>query len=267
MTEKRNRPMPDLIEKLVGGRPYRTSGVGLSRAEVRDYGESVLKIEPRGFETDNAAATMRWLEGKFPAPRVLAYEEREGMSFLLTTRAGGAMACDARWMSRPAQLVELLARALHELWALDIAGCPAASGLDAKLRAAREAVLRGEVDVGHTEQTTFGSGGFRDPEDLLRWLEMNRPQEEPVFTHGDFCLPNVFVADGGIEGLIDWGRAGVCDRWQDIALCWRSLKHNAEGAYGGPVYPDVNPDSLFSALGIAKDAQKLRYYLLLDELF
>ena len=259
--------LPEAIERRLGGKKYRTDGVGMSRAEVRDYGDCVLKIEPIGEEARNAARVMRWLEGKFPAPRVLEYVERAGESYLLMTRVGGDMACDARWMGRSSELIDLLAQALHALWALDVRDCPARSSLDAKLRDAGEAIARGDVDTEHTEPETFGPGGFRDPEHLLRWLTDNRPDEELAFTHGDFCLPNVFLGDGRVAGLIDWGRAGVCDRWQDIALCWRSLKHNAQGAYGGSVYLNVNPDSLFSALGVARDEEKLRYYLLLDELF
>ena len=49
-------------------------------------------------------------------------------------------------------------------------------------------------------------------------------------------------------------------------MCYRSLLHNADGTYG-PVYPNIAPERLFSALGIAPDWEKVRYYRLLDELF
>ena len=42
---------------------------------------------------------------------------------------------------------------------------------------------------------------------------------------------------------------------------------NAEGAYGGSVYPNIRSEMLFEALGIVPDPEKLRYYTLLDELF
>ena len=259
--------LPERIARIVEGKPYRTDGIGLSGSQVRIYDDCVLKIAADSAEEDNAAFVMRWLEGKFPAPRVLEHVTRDGKSFLLMTRVSGEMACDARWMRRPAELMDLLAGALHALWRLDVSDCPATSDLDSKLRVANEAVERGDVDVQNVEPKTYGPGGFRDSEHLLRWLTDNRPNEQPVFSHGDFCLPNVFLGSGNVAGLIDWGRAGVCDRWQDIALCWRSLKSNAAGEYGGPTYPDVHADDLFSALGIAKDEEKLRYYLLLDELF
>ena len=50
-----------------------------------------------------------------------------------------------------------------------------------------------------------------------------------MFVHGDFCLPNVFFADGKVSGFIDLGDAGIADRWYDIALGYRSLKHNVDG--------------------------------------
>ena len=59
----------------------------------------------------------------------------------------------------------------------------------------------------------------------------------------------------------------IGDKWKDIALCHRSLKHNFDGTFGGKVYPDFNPDSLFDALGIEPDWEKIRYWILLDELF
>lgn len=104
-------------------------------------------------------------------------------------------------------------------------------------------------------------------QELLEWLEKNRPEFDPVLSHGDFCLPNVFVENGTISGFIDLGDSGIGDKWRDIALCYRSLKHNFDGTFGGKVYPDFDPEMLFDALGIEPDREKLRYYILLDELF
>ena len=124
------------------------------------------------------------------------------------------------------------------------------------------------VDVENTEPTTFGKDGFENPESLLKWLKENQPKNfEPVLSHGDFCLPNVFLLNDEFSGLIDLGGTGVADKYQDIALCYRSLKHNFGGVYGGKVYKDFNPDLLFEKLGITPDWEKIRYYTLLDELF
>ena len=81
------------------------------------------------------------------------------------------------------------------------------------------------------------------------------------------CLPNVFLQQDKISGFIDLGRCGIADRYQDIALCYRSLVNNYQGAYGGKVYPTFYPERLFEKLGIEPDWEKVRYYILLDELF
>ena len=114
---------------------------------------------------------------------------------------------------------------------------------------------------------TFGDRGFKDPEVLLYWLQNNTPDEEPVLTHGDFCLPNVILKNDALSGLIDLGRAGIADKWCDIALCYRSLRDNYDGKYSGTKINGFQSSLLFDMLELTPDWDKLRYYLLLDELF
>lgn len=101
---------------------------------------------------------------------------------------------------------------------------------------------------------------------MLTWLQDNRPEEELVLSHGDFCLPNLFFDEKGVSGFLDLGRCGVADRWCDIALCYRSLCCNFRGDYGD-AYPGLDEDGLFRALGVTPDWERIRYYILLDELF
>ena len=117
------------------------------------------------------------------------------------------------------------------------------------------------------EPGTFGKDGFKDPQELLEWLYDNRPKEDFVLSHGDFCLPNIFINDDKFSGFVDIGRMGVADRYQDIALCYRSLKHNFSGKFGGKIYDGYDENMFFDALGIEPDFEKIRYYILLDELF
>lgn len=145
--------------------------------------------------------------------------------------------------------------------------CPRSRNIDVELEEAKRRVENNMVDLDNVEQTTFGEGGFDNPQALLKWLEDNRPDYEPVLSHGDFCLPNIFIEDGQISGFIDLGDTGTGDKWRDIALCYRSLKHNFDGSFGGKACPDFNPDWLFEALGIEPNWEKLKFYMLLDELF
>lgn len=257
---------PAPIRRRVDGLPFAENHTGMSGARVLLFPDFVLKIGPESPKDDDTVRVMRWLEGRLPAPRVLAYEKEKGYGYLLMSRIGGEMACHRDYLSRPDVLLPLLAEALHLFWRADCAGCPRNRSVDVELREARERVEKGLVDVERAEADTFGPGGFASPEKLLQWLEDNRPPMEPVLSHGDFCLPNIFLKDGRIAGFIDLGDTGVGDKWRDIALCLRSLRHNTDGTYGFSC-AGYTAERFFGALGTAPDEEKLRYYTLLDELF
>ena len=261
--------LPVKIQSLVSGKKYTCDDMGKSQAKVLMFDDCVLKIEKTSEKNDETVAMMCWLEGKVPVPKVIAYEKDEatGLQYILMSRVTGKMSCDDYYMSRPKELCELLAQALKLLWSVDISDCPRLITLDDELAEARYRVENNLVDVDDAEPDTYGSNGFENPKALLEWLENNRPEREPVLSHGDFCLPNVFIEDGKLSGLIDLGDTAVNDKWLDIALCYRSLKHNADGTWGKKIYQDVKPESLFEALGIEPDLEKIRYYILLDELF
>ena len=259
--------LPERIQSLLTGKTGHADSIGMSGSFVTVYDDCVLKVERETPATAQSIATMEWLGQRLNVPKVLAHETQDGYSFLLMSRIPGKMSCDREYLDRPEVLVRELAEGLKLLWSVDPTGCPGNFTLDALLSEAAYRVENGLVDVENVEPETFGAGGFRDPEALLHWLRENRPPSVPVLAHGDYCLPNVFLENGKLSGFIDIGDMGIGEQWRDIALCWRSLKHNFDGSYGGPVYPDFDPDILFDALGIVPDQQQFRYHLLLDELF
>ena len=267
MNNMREMLLPAAIERLVEGKPYSVDDIGKSGSQIRIYEDYVLKIEKFRAEREDTVRVMRWLEGKLPVPKVLAYEAEAEYQYTLMSRVTGKVLCDEYYLEHPKELLALAAEALRMLWNVDVKDCPRMRDLDTELREAKYRVEQGLVDISDAEPTTFGPDGFADPEALLAWLEENRPTPEPVLAHGDFCLPNILVEDGKICGFIDLGDTGIADKWRDISLCYRSLKHNFDGTFGGKVYPDFDPDMLFDALGIEPNWEKLNYYILLDELF
>ncbi|MCH5323754.1 MAG: aminoglycoside 3'-phosphotransferase [Eubacterium sp.] len=257
--------LPLTIQQLTSEKPYTLDSTGLSGSQIRIYDDMVLKIEEYIDEAENTAKMLRWLDGKLPAPRLIHHEISDGKSYMLMSRINGRMSCD--FLDEQEMVVSMMAEGLKMLQGVDISDCPCCNGLDVKLAAARYNVENGLVDTENVQPETYGDGGFSGPAELLEWLCDNRPEEELTLTHGDFCLPNILLDGGKISGFIDLGKAGVADRWTDIAICWRSLKDNYNGGYGGKVYEDFDPDLLFEKLGIQPDMEKLRYYILLDELF
>ncbi len=264
ISENINR-IPAPIAAVLGGRTGNLDGLGKSQAQVVLFDDYVLKVRPAGDWDTADVRILEWLAGKAPVPRVAAHEVENGQDWLLMTRIRGTELCKPDVMNHPALLLDCMAEALHALWTIPVAECPFERTVADNLSHAETAILTGCFDASGCEPETFGPGGFENPKALLDWLKVNLPPQDRVVTHGDFCLPNLFMDGKRFTGFIDVGNVGAGDRWMDLALGWRSLKHNSDGHYG-KIYPDINPDDLFRAAGVPKDEEKLRYYILLDEL-
>ncbi len=251
--------IPDCIRQKIGTKGYQTDTIGRSSAAILFFDNLVLKIEEDNEESAAEHTMLAWLQGKLPVPELVVSHLEDGRRYLLMSRVEGEMACSDPCLSRPEALVSLLADALRLFWSVDPAGCPRCNDLDHKLRRAQHLIDNGLVDTASAEPQTFGRGGFFGPQALLDYLKENRPPQELCLTHGDFCLPNLFFRGGRVSGFIDLGRSGLADRWQDIALCVRSLRYNLQS--------DAYTGLFFETLGLPYDAERVRYFVLLDELF
>ena len=249
---------PKRIARHMQNEQWAQDQMGMSHATVFLGRSLVLKCEPDSAEARNEAQMYAFLQGKLPVPQVVDAFCENGVHYLLLHRAQGVMACDPARLASPEKTVALLAQGLLLLRETPIAGCPCTQFAPDKLRRARKNLDAGDVSIADAEPAAYGKGGFKDPEALWRYLSAHQPDETPCMTHGDYCLPNVFLHGGAVSALIDLGRAGVGDRWQDIALCARSIRHNFGADY---------TDLLLGCLGVAPDPERMNWYLLLDELF
>ena len=94
---------------------------------------------------------------------------------------------------------------------------------------------------------------------LFKWLCLNKPiEDELVFSHRDFCLCNILLNEGNL-GYIDFGRAGIADKWYDIAFCVREIKDWSNG--------DKYINTFFELMELKPNWDKINYYIILDELF
>ncbi len=259
--------LPRNIKDLIGEESFSIDDIGMSDSTVVLFHDKVLKIQTINEELEREYRVMKWLQDKLPVPKVLRVERDEKKNYLLMTKMPGEMSCADRYMKDPEQLIDSLVEGLQMLWKVDISSCPYTCHLKDKLRMAKYNVENNLVDLDNVEPDTFGENGFKNPEHLLEWLYNNEPEEELVLSHGDFCLPNIFLTDGRVSGYIDLGRTGIADKWQDIALCYRSLVHNFSGKFTEKQYEGFDEKMLFEKLGVEPKWDKIRYYILLDELF
>ena len=152
-------------------------------------------------------------------------------------------------------VVNALADFLVRLHAIPVDACPFDSGHPVRRRLAWA-----RIDAGLVDSDDFGDAhrGWSARQVGTAMEAMLPLRFDRVVTHGDYSLDNLLIEDGAVTGCIDVGRVGVADRYQDLAIL-----HDCLGAFGA-----VLQRRLFDRYGIAApDADRLRFHLLLDELF
>lgn len=254
---------PDLAQ-LVRGCRWQQNRDGMSGVAVYHLQQSsqdfYLKVSPDPLQLDlrPECERMRWLRGKLPMPEVLYFgqDDEQQRQYLLMTAIAGLDASQPELLREPARLVRLLAEGLRLIHAVEWRDCPFPRPLDLMIEAAQQRVEQGEVDESDFDDERQGWTA----RSALAQLITSRPAvEEWCFVHGDYCLPNILIRQGRISGFIDWGRAGVADRYQDLALAERSIIYNISPQWAQP---------FFEAYGLdAVDQERIQFYKLLDEFF
>ncbi len=246
-----------------------------------------LKVEPWSASVENEHRLYRWLyDGKrLPVPEPLFCVAAEcpvdaGNSksteflsaefssvensavlgrtygYLLIRQAKGEILRQPKYYADPVRLARLAAEGLRLLWQVDTADCPVKGNLDEKLKLAQEELCHGSY--GKLDASVPYTKDFKNHAEVFEFLVKHQPDVEPVFTHGDYCLNNFFTDGEHVTAFIDFGNGGVGDAYQDIALCVREFIKRCPGAI--PYF--------YEQIGIKEiDEEKLRYYMLLDELF
>jgi aminoglycoside 3'-phosphotransferase III len=247
------------LRKILSEMSCEIDDIGCSNAAVYKYTSKsksyYLKIQEKSEESQREYDVIKWLQGILPVPEILHWESDKGFDYLLMSQINGEMSCSEKNLNKPETTIKLLAKGIKMLHSTDISNCPFNSSLEYKLRNAESNITTDKVDISDWNDDTE----FESPQELLRYLTDNKPDEELVFSHGDYCLPNIFISNDKISGFIDLGRAGVADKWQDIALCVRSIKYNFN--------TDQYINLFFQHLNMKPDWEKIRYFILLDELF
>ena len=269
-------PLPPEIAALTAGGVWEQVTIGRSGASVFRVAwpnqarrpALYLKIAPPELHAEmlEEKARLDWLcslpadaagsAGRIGAPHALAYAVAGSFAYLALTEVAGLMACDAAFAADGPLVARLLGEGMRQLHAVDATRCPFDRRLERALAQTAERLASGQVDIGAFDDPSS------DPAELLAWLQTHIPADEDlVFTHGDYCLPNVLIDPRAhrISGFIDWSRAGVADRYQDLALAARSLAYNVDGDWEA---------QLWAGYGLAQpDQEKLTFYRLLDEFF
>ena len=83
--------LPSKIKSWINNKPFTVDDIGMSGNQVLIFDDMVLKIEEKTASMDQQVQMMQWLEEKILVPKVIAYEEEHGKSYLLMSKLSGVM--------------------------------------------------------------------------------------------------------------------------------------------------------------------------------
>jgi aminoglycoside phosphotransferase len=233
------------------------SGAAVFRLQDPAGGCQYLKIAsgPGAGPLAQEIARTEWLSRHgMRVPDFLMKAETERVTAVLMTVVAGrrlapgdADACAA---------AGAIGRGLARLHAVPVAGCPFDETPRTRMRRAREAIERNEIDPSQFDGRNAGIS----PATLYERLAHTVPtDDDPVVIHGDATLSNLVIGPDGELGFIDCGHAGRSDRYVDLAI----LEAELRTGFG----PDV-ARCFTAAYGMRVwDEQKAAFFRDLYELF
>lgn len=265
MTTSFKIPLPVGIEKLIHLPSAQQIDIGESKSEVfkvalNDGGISYLKCSSSEYvaaEIEKEIQVLNWLSKWISVPTVIRHiKDQNGVFFLMSAVPVQNLA-DFSKKSDATKCMTLGARYLKRIHSISIEECPFYRGLNVTLKLAERHLQSGLVDETDFDEERLGLTA----QQIFENLKSNLPKNEDlVFTHGDYCFPNIIVDNGQISGVVDLGRAGIADRYQDIGLFLRSFKLNVGS-------PDIDLFLKEYSLIDSLDLKKIEFYKVLDEVF
>ncbi len=255
--------LPEPLGKMITNYAWNQITIGKSQAKVfclkkGNYPTYYLKVAHKLPRRDllEEKNVLGWLRNKLPVPEVIHFAEDDNHDYLLLSEIPGANAAGLTDGVNKAGLVKLIAQGLRTIHEIPIDGCPFDRSLNVEIKIAQYNVNNSLLDDGDFDDARLGLSAKTLYEELIR----NKPKmEDMVFTHGDYCLPNIMILENSVSGFIDLHRAGISDRYKDIALAIRSINSNL----GAGLESDF-----FKEYGLPQpDWEKIEYYKLLDEFF
>lgn len=183
-----------------------------------------------GLFLKSAPAGTLKLEGEMDAyyhslglgPEVLAYRS-DRQDWLLTRRVPGEDCLLPDYQADPKRLAEVTGRMLRDLHSRDSRRCPVQNHTKRYIHTARENYRLGRYDASLFPDN-WGYATAEEAWDVIRRNQHLLAQD--TLLHGDYCLPNIMLANWRPAGFIDVGNGGVGDRHVDLFWGIWSLNFN-----------------------------------------
>ena len=259
MEENEIRDLPPEFNDWVRGKKVALCWANIARTYSLQDGhgrKTFLKIQAAGSmeSAEMQARKLMWLQGKIPVPQVLDYGRIGEHEFLLTSEMIGIPASGPCFQDDAEQIVELAAKGLRSIHEIPIEHCPFDNRLNRLLETIRSNLENGKIN--HLKlKDRFG---IESADDLLHEVESyaSEMEEDLVFSHGDYSMPNLLVAEGRITGFLDLGNCGVADRYYDLAVAEKSIVMNFGAEYIDLFYTNYGKTDI--------DREKIRFFQIIE---
>ena len=186
-----------------------------------------LKSAPLG-KLESEAKMTAYFYSKGLGAEVIAYHQGT-RDWLLTRAIPGEDCTFPAYLEDPKRLSETLGIQLRQLHSLDFSDCPIIRN-DSYKAYARYMYENRLFDPSEYPDCW----GYDTPEEAWHIVEtQGHLLKQDVLLHGDYCLPNVMLANWKFSGFIDIDRGGIGDRHIDLFWGIWTLNYNLKtNAYG-----------------------------------
>ena len=235
--------------------------VKLTNSENKTFYLKISKSINTHLELINENEVLNWLLCKgLNVPKVIFFKEEKDSTYMLLSKVPGIIAYEITNKFSIIEIIKICAIALQRIHSID------ASTISLKYRNCLETELNKiykDVKSNLIDIEAFRKeNNDKTPQLVLEYLfDKKSIFNEDVFTHGDYCLPNILIADRYNYGFVDWSQAGIGDRYRDLSAMEGSIKRNFGSKFINLFYEEY---------GIKSEdieREKITYYKLVDQFF
>jgi kanamycin kinase len=224
---------PEILSQLTEGYtvsryPWYETAAKIYRLEGENDALYLKLIEGQPTRSlERESKILKWIDGRLPTPKLLYYAYENKVEYQLTSEVKGTPTYKVQPFER-ADAVKVLGETLKMVHSLDTDGCPINNRIENKLAQIEDASGLGEM-----------------------------PDENLIFTHGDYCLPNIIMENASVRGVIDWDYGGLADPYVDFNSCIWSMGFN----YGEQETKQKWTPLFLESYGLDElDEEKLAFY-------
>lgn len=253
---------PEELKEILKEFTFEVNHIGCSKAKVLKLFNNekylYLKISNKTslFDLEKEKVILEWLSQKLEVPEIIYFGKKDDKVYLLLSEIQGRVSHFIESDEEKRRNIKILAEGLKKIHSISMTSCPINNTPDKLLQLAKERVEKGDVDATQFDKRWSD----KSPEELFEEVVKIKPNKyDLVFSHGDYCLPNILVEERSLSGFVDWSWGGINDRYFDFAAVIWSIGYNYGEEWVNYFLEDYGIENI--------DWNRLKFFQMLNEFF